>query len=369
MTEIPLSTGGTLARFALIGALMLAVSVAFAYVGGWLSPARLTQSRMVEAMRAGAGVQPVGFRSAHAKGMCFSGSFESSGAAAEVSRAAVFAPGTVPVVGRFALASGMPFQVDVLTTARSMALRLMPPNAPEWRTGMNSIPVFIVDTPEAFYEQLIAAKLDPATGKPDPSAMKGFISRHPETAQAFEVIKSQPPAVGFSDSRFNGLNAFRFVNAAGVSVPVRWGVVPLQEAVVQAGSPDDDTVHTSGENHLFDDLIVQQHEKPLRWKLVVTVGEPGDSTARSTVGWPANRRQIEAGVVTVEKLSSEDTGTCTDINFDPLILPPGIEASDDPLLSARSAVYARSFNLRTAQRGAKPPSAVSPAEIDRVVKP
>jgi catalase len=369
MNETPLSSGQVVARFALIGALMLGAVVLFAFAGGWLSPHRLTQARMVDAMHAGAGGPHPGFRSAHAKGMCFNGTFESSGAAAEISKAAVFASGRVPLVGRFALASGMPFLPDALAVPRSMALRFMPADAPEWRTGMNNIPLFIVKTPEAFYEQLKASEPDPTTGKPDPAAMKDFVGRHPETAHAFEVIKAQPPQSGFADSTFNSLNAFRFVNAAGVSVPVRWGVVPMQPAVVQANSPDDDTPHTKGENHLFDDLIVHAHEQPLRWRLVVTVGEPGDSTSDSTELWPASRRHIDAGVVTVEKLSSEDDGPCTDINFDPMVLPPGIEASDDPLLSARSAVYAKSFTLRTAARKEKPPSAVSPSEVEKVVKP
>ena len=368
MNETPLSTPRVLARFALIGAAMLSVVGLFAYTGGWFSPTRLTQSRMIDALHAGSGLHP-GFRAAHAKGMCFTGSFDSSGAAAAYSKAVVFAPGKVALTGRFALASGMPFQPDALAIPRSMALRFMAAGAAEWRTGMNNIPVFVVSTPEAFYEQLEASKPDPASGKPDPDAMKAFLSRHPETSRAFAIIQAQPPQTGFADSTFNSLNAFRFVNAAGISVPVRWGVVPMQPAVVQANSPDDDSAHPSDKNRLFDDLIAQEHDQPLRWRLVVTVGEPGDSTADSTVQWPDNRRHVDAGIVTVETLQSEDDGPCTDINFDPLVLPPGIEPSDDPLLSARSAVYSRSFTLRAGQRPEKPPSAVNPAEVTRVVKP
>ena len=37
------------------------------------------------------------------------------------------------------------------------------------------------------------------------------------------------------------------------------------------------------------------------------------------------------------------------INFDPTILPGGITVSDDPFPAARSAAYARSFDLRTAE--------------------
>jgi catalase len=356
------------ARLAVIGAAMLIVVALFAYDGGWLSPARLTQSQMIAALQGAGGVHP-GFRSNHAKGMCFSGWFDSNGEGARYSKATVFAAGRTPLIGRFALAGGMPFQADMPATVRSMALRFLPPNGAEWRTGMNNIPVFIVNSPEAFREQLVAAKLDQVTGKPDPAAMKEFLAQHPEAAKAIGLIKAHPPSAGFADSTFNSLDAFRFVNAAGASVPVRWAAVPAQPAVIQASSPDDDAAPTPGKNHLFDDLIVQIHEKPALWHLVVTFGEPGDPTSDATVAWPEERRHLDVGMLTIDQVSSEDDGPCTDINFDPLVLPPGIEPSDDPLLSARSSVYARSHTLRAGERAAKPPSAISPAEARQVVKP
>ncbi len=143
----------------------------------------------------------------------------------------------------------------------------------------------------------------------------------------------------------------------------------MQAAIIQASSPDDDSAKPSGKNDLFDDLIAQIHEHRLQWRLVVTLSEPGDSTADATVAWPEGRRHLEAGVLTIDQVSSEDGGACIDINFDPLVLPPGIEPSDDPLLSARSSVYARSFTLRAGETAMKPPSAVTTPETQHVVKP
>src|ERR1700730_12894519 len=107
----PVSYAGVLVRLGLIGALILSVAAAFAYAGGWLSPARLTQDRMMAAFRDANGTHP-GFRRNHAKGVCVSGWFESTGQAGALSKAAVFKTGRIPVVGRFALAGGMPFQAD-----------------------------------------------------------------------------------------------------------------------------------------------------------------------------------------------------------------------------------------------------------------
>ena len=142
-----------------IGVVLGAALLSFAYVGGWLSPHRLTATRLVDRFERINGVQP-GFRRNHAKGVCISGYFDSNGSGAGLSRAVVFKPGRTPVIGRFALAGGLPFQADGPKTVRSMALSFRPAAAQEWRTGMNDMPVFAVSTPQAFYEQLLAARPD-----------------------------------------------------------------------------------------------------------------------------------------------------------------------------------------------------------------
>jgi len=60
----------------------------------------------------------------------------------------------------------------------------------------------------------------------------------------------------------------------------------------------------------------------------------------------------ESGRRSVAFLTSVDSdrpGNARDINFDPLVLPDGIEPSDDPLLSARSAVYGASYRKRSSE--------------------
>ena len=354
----PLTGVRAVTRLAAIGAVLLVVAVAFAYTAGWLSPHRLTQAKMMGAFDAVSGTHP-GFRRNHAKGLCVTGWFDSNGNAVEWSKAAIFAAGRVPLIGRFALAGGMPAQEDKPATVRSMALRFVPSRGQEWRTGMNNIPVFPVNSAEGFYEQLLASKPDPATGKPNPAAMQEFLVRHPETVRALAVIKNRRVSSGFADSTFNSLDAFRLVNAAGDSVAVRWATIPLQEfaadTIAEGAHPDD--------NYLFDDLIARIHRQPLRWRLVFTIGEAEDPTNDATVPWPENRRNIDAGLVSIEHAFSEDDGPCADINYDPLVLPAGIDPSDDPLLSARSATYARSFTLRAAEKRKKLSAAVTIQEV------
>jgi catalase len=349
---------GVLARLGAIGAVILCVAGAFAYVGGWLSPGRLTQDRMMTAFQDVNGSHP-GFRRNHAKGVCVTGWFDSNGQAVALSQAAVFQPGRVPVIGRFALAGGMPFEIDEPAAVRSLALRFLPPGSEEWRTGMINIPVLPVNSARGFYEQLLASAPDPATGRADPAKMKAFLADHPEAVRAVAIIMKRLVSSGFADATFNGINAFRFVNASGVSVPVRWATEPLQPFVAASAAP----AASGDKNYLFDDLIAGIRQHPLQWRLVVTIGQPGDPTDDATLPWPPDRRKVDAGTVTIDQISSEATGLCTAVNYDPMVLPAGIEPSDDPLLSARSAAYARSFTLRAGEKDKKPPSAVTPQEV------
>ncbi|MNI92631.1 Catalase-related peroxidase precursor [compost metagenome] len=56
---------------------------------------------------------------------------------------------------------------------------------------------------------------------------------------------------------------------------------------------------------------------------------------------------MDAGTLVLQQVDGPEQGACRDLNFDPLILPRGIQASADPILAARSAAYSESFNRRS----------------------
>src|SRR5437016_34964 len=353
----PLSIASTVARLALIGVALAVVAGTFAYLGGWFTPNNLTPARFTDAFEHVDGVH-AGFRRNHAKGVGVSGFFESNGNGVRFSEAVVFRPGRVPVIGRFSLGGGQPYVADTPDAVRGLGLQFSLPDGELWRTAMVNLPVFPVRNPEAFAELLIASKPDPSTSKPDPEKMKTFLARHPETVQALTVIKSQPVSSGFGNSTFHGLNAFRFINSAGDPIPVRWLMMPMQpfEAASTGSVPQD-------KNYLFDALIAAIHRQPLRWHLIVILGQPGDPTHDATIAWPAGREQVDVGTLTLDRVESDETSAATDINFDPLVLPSGITPADDPLLSARSAVYSQSFTRREGET--KQPSAITPAVVSK----
>ncbi|HEY8326924.1 MAG TPA: catalase family peroxidase [Rhodanobacter sp.] len=252
-----------------------------------------------------------------------------------------------------------PYAPDGSVPIRSMALRFALANGQQWRTGMNSMPVFPVATPQAFFAQLQAQQPDPATGKPNPAKLAAFFAAHPETAAFRAWAKTAKPSASFATESYWSLNVFVFVDAKGKRQPVRWRMAP------EAADAGSDAGRTGDTDYLAADLAERLTQGPLRWQLQVTLANPDDPTNDATKAWPDDRRTIDAGTLVLERAEPQDSGPCRDINYDPLVLPAGIAASDDPLLPARSAAYADSYLRRTSEEARLPGSAAPSAETKR----
>ena len=330
----------------MIAAVVGCTAGAFAYTAGWLSPHRLTSSRLV----AGFGLpkpDELGHRRNHAKGICFTGQFEANGAGTALSRAAVFATGSYPVVGRFNLGTPNPAAKDASVRVRGLSIQIKPPGGQEWRSGMINAPFFPVSTPQAFYALLTAS------GSKDPNAMGAFVAANPEFKPFVGWAKAGPWTGSYAEERYNGLNAFRFIDAAGTAHAVRWSMLPEAKPV----KVDPASLDAGGADLLGQEITKRVQAGPLRWTLQVTVADPTDPTGDPSKPWPADRHAVDVGTMVVSQVLPERDGPCRDINYDPTVLPDGITTSDDPFPAARSAAYAVSYDRRTAEAADYPRTA------------
>ncbi len=349
-------------RLLAIGVVLLVVGVAFAMAAGWLPPHRLGPDAIVDALEAHDGRHP-GFRRAHAKGLCIQGSFLSNGNGALLSKAGLFARTDSPVIGRFSTGGGQPYAPDGRLAFRSLALSLTQANGEQWRMALDDTPIFPVATPQAFVDFQRATAPDPRTGKPDAGRVDAYMARHPETRAFLRWQQEAPLSTSFANDTYYSINAFRFVDDTGKTWMVRWSFEPETpfEAI------DKTTLGAQPKNFLFDDVIARLAGGPLRWRLIVTVAEPSDPTDDATKVWPANRSRIDVGTLVIDRALTEENGDCRNITFDPLILPSGIAPSDDPLLPARSGVYASSLARRDGEHGK--PSALADDPLARKARP
>src|SRR3984957_1358763 len=212
------------ARLAIIAAVVGVVALAFAYTAGWLSPHRLTPRKIVAGL-APPGGPALGHRRNHAKGICFTGTFEANGEGSALSSAPVFVRGQYPVVGRFNLATADANAADAMVRVRGIGIQITTPDGQQWRSAMIDAPIFPVSTPQAFYDLL------KASGSKDPDAMKKFIAAHPGFLTFVGWAKSAPWTGSYAEEYYNSLDSFLFVDESGAEHAIRWSLVPAAQAV------------------------------------------------------------------------------------------------------------------------------------------
>lgn len=327
-------------RTAVIIGLLGAVALGVAGVRGALGGAEDARpSDIVDTQQGGPEARHAGFRRAHARGLCVEGRFIGSGEAQGLSVAQAFGTTESRLLGRLSIGGGNPTAPEASAGVRSLALMLTQADGQQWRMAMNTPPVLPVGTPEAFHAQIKALAPDPRTGAPDPDRLAAFFQAHPESAAFRTWQAGHRPSDSWANTRYHSINAFVLVDAAGRRQPVRWALVPQQPF-----APLADTDHAA--DALSVEFEQRLREGPVRWTLQLQLAEAGDAVEDPSRPWPDSRPTVDAGVVEIDLAYSQQYGACNGINFDPTVLPRGIEASADPILHARRGAYAESLRRR-----------------------
>jgi catalase len=86
---------------------------------------------------------------------------------------------------------------------------------------------------------------------------------------------------------------------------------------------------------------------PVAFRLLLQLAEAGDPTDDVTALWPEGRPVVELGRLEVTGISSTSAADEQRLIFDPTNRTDGIDLSADPILLARSAAYAISYERRS----------------------
>jgi catalase len=305
------------------------------------APSQTVIIQIVDAMRALAGAHP-GFRPVHAKGIVCSGSFYPSPDARRVCRAPHFQGQPRPVVVRFANGSGNPDVHDGLPNVRSLAVKFQLNDGKSADILANSVEGFPVRTPEDLLAFLQAQLPDPVTGRPAPDAVPRFLAGHPAAPAFIERLQRKPVPASYAHASYHGEHAFLFT-ADGTSRFGRYHWLP--EAGELYLSPDD--AGKKSPNFLRDELVDRLRKGAVVFRLVLQLADKDDPTDDVTALWPAHRPVVELGRLEVTSISASSADDEHRLIFDPTNRTDGIDLSADPILLARSAAYAISYERRT----------------------
>jgi catalase len=308
-------------------------------VGAGWAQAPSTAAQTIDAMNKLWGRHP-GMRANHAKGVVVLGGFTPSKQAASLSKANIFAQSQVPVTVRFSDSTGLPTLPDGAPNANphGMAIQFHPAGGKDVDVVTNSLAFFPVATGEDFRDLLQALSVS-GPGAPKPTAADKFIAAHPAVPKAFGSVGTP---VSFAQETYNGVDAFVFVNAAGKRQPFRFKIVPdagthhLAPAEAAKLPPE----------FLVDELPARLAKGPAVFHLMAQIAAPGDPTKDPTQPWPASRHLVDMGTITLTKAVPDNEAAQRAFHVLPNALTPGIEVSDDPLITARVRAYVISFGRR-----------------------
>jgi catalase len=287
-----------------------------------------------------------GFRRGSAKGVCAEGHFIGAAQGKAISSAAAFSGERIPVIARLSVGGGNPQVSDKARSMRGLALQLSLPDGERWEMSNISAPVNSISTPETMLRSLEARKLDPATKKPDPAKVAAFNNAHPEVKAQMEWFAKRGVPASYAAVNYWGVHAFKFSNAQGQVQYAKWVFEPDggQELL------DDEQLKPLPDHFLADELRRRLAAQPVAFQMRLQLAEPGDNLVNPTLQWPEGRRVVTVGRLVIDKVESGAGGACDPITFNPLVLPKGIEPSDDPVLHARAAAYAESLSRRLSER-------------------
>jgi catalase len=282
-----------------------------------------------------------GFRPAHAKGLILTGTFTPAANAQKLTRAPHATRISTPVTVRFSNSTGLPGIPDNVADAnpRGLAIRFNLAEHVHTDIVSHSTDGFPVRDGYQFLEFLRAAA---ASGPdvPSPKPVEIFLGSHPAALKFVQAPKPFPSSL--ARQTYFAVTAYQFTNAAGETKFGRYRIVPEDGNDFLS---DAQAAGLSAEYH-FDEIAKRVGEGPVRFRIVVQVAAPGDVTDDATVHWPESRTLAEFGTVELNAVTPDSPAEQKYIIFDPIPRVEGIEASGDPLLELRAAVYLLSGRQR-----------------------
>ena len=279
------------------------------------------------------GLHP-GYRAAHAKGQMLTGTFTSGPDAQEITKAPHITRMSTPVTVRFSNSTGIPEIPDNSPDAnpRGMAIRFNLAEHVHTDIVSHSTDGFPTRDGYQFLEFLKAVAASGAD-VPSPKPIEKFLGSHPAALEFVQAPKPFPSS--FARDTYYGVTAFAFTNAAGKTTYGRYRIVPedgndyLSEAAVAGLTP----------NYHSEEIVERVKKGPVGFKVMLQLAEDGDVVDDATVHWPESRKVAELGVIELTEVVADNATEQKHIIFDPIPRIEGIEASADPLLELRAAIY------------------------------
>jgi catalase len=299
-------------------------------------------------------------RVVHARGAGAHGYFEATGLVgdepiARYTRARLFqeAGARTPMFARFSTVIHGNHSPETLRDPRGFALKFYTQDG-NWDLVGNNLQVFFIRDAMKFPDVVHAFKPDPVTNRQDGRRIFDFVSNSPSAMHMITWLFSPwgIPA-SFREMRGSGVHAYKWVNAAGEAVLVKYHFLP------RAGErnltlAEAQQIQATNFNHASEDLYeaIERGDHP-QWDVFVQLLEDGDhpeldfDPLDATKLWPTSLCPLRPiGRIVLDRNPANYFAEVEQVAFGTGVMVDGMDFSDDKLLQGRTFSYSDTQRYR-----------------------
>ncbi|HZZ71886.1 MAG TPA: catalase [Pirellulales bacterium] len=299
-------------------------------------------------------------RVVHARGAGAHGYFEATGMVGDepiskYTRAKVFQQKgkQTPVLVRFSTVIHGGHSPETLRDPRGFATKFYTDDG-NWDLVGNNLKIFFIRDAMKFPDMVHAFKPDPVTNRQCMRRFFDFVSLTPEATHMVTWLFSPwgIPA-NYRQMEGSGVNTYKWINAEGVGVLVKYHWVPKQE-VRGLTQEEANAIQATNFNHATQDLhdAIERGDFP-EWALKVQIMEDGEhpeldfDPLDDTKIWPEDKFPLRAvGKMVLNRNPVNYFAEVEQAAFGTGVLVDGLDFSDDKMLQGRSLSYSDTQRYR-----------------------
>ncbi|MNG69187.1 Catalase precursor [compost metagenome] len=291
-------------------------------------------------------------RVVHARGTGAFGEFKAEKDISDLTRAAVFKPGTTtPVFVRFSTVIHPKGSPEELRDPHGFAIKFYTTQG-NWDLVGLSHGIFFIRDAMKFPDMIHSLKPSPVTNVQDPNRYFDFFSHQPESTHMLtQIFSFRGIPTSYRKMDGWGVHAFKFINKKGDVTYVKFYFKSRQGV---EGYNDHQAQVEQGKdfNNLTNDLYtnINKGNNPV-WDLYIQTLKPSQlndfrfnplDDTKLWLGVP----ETKVGTLTLNKVPDNYFQSTESVAFDPSNLVPGIEPSEDRMLQGRLFSYADAHMYR-----------------------
>lgn len=258
-----------------------------------------------------------------------------------------------PVFARFSTVIHGQHSPETLRDPRGFAVKFYTEEGNYDFVG-NNLPIFFIRDAMKFPDMVHALKPDPRTNIQEEDRYWDFMSLSPEsTNMLVHLFTDEGIPANYRQMRGSSVHAFKWINEYGNTVYVKLRWVPKQ-GIKNLSREEAAQIQGKDFNHASRDLYeaIERGDYP-EWDLYVQVLDPADLDSFDFNPLDATKDWFEedipyqlVGTMTLNRNPENVFAETEQVGFNPGVLVPGIEPSEDKLLQGRLFSYSDTQRYR-----------------------